>query len=276
MMNRYVVFFLASIFLFASCVSTGKSAPGLSSRASDPDTSLPQEAALVSLEELYDSGHWVTTRSDGGITVMGIAGRRANKNEAIAEALADAARKVALYYGVRGESASVLNQGSGNLDYFSDFDYKLSLLNKEENYIGDLVFDKDKDVVEKSGVVVVRVKYPGVSDIPSYKSVMEDGRPDWVKNYGAEIPGFWIAVSYSKNKGSPQKTYQASYESAIASLLPRLSTKTGNEILSMEDGKLNLNYSVSSGTLENVMILETWTDKGTGTIWTLLAAKPKS
>ena len=273
-MNKYIVSFLISIFLFASCVSTGTSPPPPVRTVDAPP---PQETAPASFEELYDSGRWVTVRSDGGgITIMGIAGRRVNRNEAIAEALADAARKVALYYGVHGESTSVLNQGSGNLDYYSDFGYKLSPLNREENYINDLVYDKEKDILEKSGVVVVRVTYAGVSDIPSYESVMEDGRPDWVRNYGAEIPGFWTAVSYAKNKGSPRKTYQASYENAIASLLPRLSSETGNETVDTGGARISRNYSVNSGTLENVVILETWTDKDTGMIWTLLAAKPKS
>jgi hypothetical protein len=275
-MNKHVVFFLASVFLAASCastVSTEKPAPPLDSPA---DTSLRQPSP-VSLEELYDSGYWVTGQSDSGITIMGIAGRRANKNEAIAEALADAARKVALYYGVRGKSASVLNQGTGNLDYFSDFDYELSLLSKEENYINDLVFDKDKDVIEKSGVVVVRVTYAGVPGVPSYKSSMEDGKPNWVKNYGTGIPdvsGFWIAVGSSKNKGSPPKTFQASYEGAIASLLPRLSSRVLNDAVDAGGGKVTQNYTINSGVLASVVILETWTDKKTGTIWTLLAAKP--
>ncbi|MDR1617981.1 MAG: hypothetical protein LBS06_02895 [Treponema sp.] len=276
-MNKYIVFFLAGVFLFVSCVSTGKPAPQSPIRPAD--ISSPQETLpVLSLEELYDGGHWIAVQPDGGLTVMGIAGRRANRDEAIAEALADAARKVALYYGVQGESASVLNQGSGNLEYYRDFDYKLNLLSKEENYINDLVYDNEKDVLEKSGVVVVRVKYAGVSGIPSYKSVVENGMPDWVKNYGQniEIPGFWTAVSYSKNKGSPQKTFQASYENAIVSLLPRLSSKTANELVDVGGGRFSQNYSVNYGVLERVVILETWTDKEAGIIWTLLMAKPKN
>lgn len=272
-MNRYSALFLAGVLLAVSCASAGKPAPLPAGPAADHS---PGGAAPASLEELYDSGYWVTGQSDAGITVMGIAGRRANKNEAIAEALADAARKVALYYGVQGRSAAVLNQGAGNLDYFSDFDYELSLLSKEENYINDLVFDKDKDIIEKNGVVVVRVTYAGVSGVPSYKSVMINGRPDWVENYGTEIPGFWAAVGASKNKGSPQKTFQASYENAIVSLLPRLSSRMLNDTVDVGGGRLSQNYSINSGVLESVIILETWTDKQTGTIWTLLAAKPKS
>jgi hypothetical protein len=234
-----------------------------------------QNVPSRSLEELYDSGYWVSAQSDAGIMVIGIAGRRANRKEAISEALADAARRVALYHGVQGESAVVLNQGSGNLDYFSDFDYKLVLLSKVENYINDLIFDQEKDVLEKNGAVIVRTQYTGVSTVPPYNSALEDGTPNWVKNYGADIPGFLTAVSYSKNKGSPQKTYQASYENAIVSLLPRLSTRMANEVVDVVGGRMTQNYSVSSGTLENVMILETWIDKKTGAVWTLLVAKQK-
>ena len=75
----------------------------------------PPEVPAVSLEETFDSGHWVTMHSDAEITIIGITGRRANRGEAVKDALADAARKAALYHGVRAESASVLNQGSGNL-----------------------------------------------------------------------------------------------------------------------------------------------------------------
>ncbi|MDR1900552.1 MAG: hypothetical protein LBQ55_11120 [Treponema sp.] len=276
-MSRYIVFLLTGVLLFASCASTdgGKvpSQPDPDNRAADNS---PESTFAVSLEELYDGGYWVATQADAGITVMGIAGRQSNRDKAIAEALADAAQRVALYYGVQGESAAVLNQGSGNLDYFSDFDYQLNLLNRPENYINDLVFDKDKDVLEKNGAVVVRVQYPGVSGVPVYKSVMEDGTPDWVRKVVVDIPGFLTSVNNSKNKGSPQKTYQASYEKAIAALLPQLSTTSASGVVDVAGRRMTQNYTTSSGVLDNVIILETWEDKKTGTIWTLLVAKQKS
>lgn len=269
--NAYLVSLLVSVFFVASCAAVGKGIP-----ESEPAVyNSLQAVPALSLEEMFDSGYWVTRPSGTSMTVVGIAGRRSNKDEAIAEALADAARRAALYYGVYGESALVLNQGTGNLDYYSDFDYKLNLLSNAENYVNDLVFDKEKDVLEKKGAVVVRAQYNGVFSIPPYESGVENGMPSWVKNYGANISGFLTAVSYSKNKGSPQKTYQASYENAIVSLLPQLSAKTANEVVDVAGGRITQNYSVSSGVLENVMILETWLDKKTGAIWTLLVARQK-
>jgi hypothetical protein len=234
------------------------------------------ETPIPSLEEQYDNGYWVTRPVDGVLTVLGIAGRRSNRGEAITEALADAARRVALYHGVHGESASVLNQGSGNLDYFSDFDYRLELIYDSGEYIGALDFDAEKDVLERNGIVMVRARYSGVSGVPAYETVMEGDIPQWVRNYTADVPGFLTAVSYSKNKGTPQKTYQASYENAIVSLLPGLSSKVANEAVDVEGVRVTRTISTTSGILERVMILETWLDRKTNSVWTLLVAHPKT
>jgi hypothetical protein len=274
-MNRSFALILAGAFLFASCAGLGsilKDTP----QGTDTAGSLRGEIFDRSLEESHDEGYWVTRPANSTIIVLGIAGRRANKDEALAEALADAARRVALYHGVYGESAMVLNQGSGNLDYFSDSDYRLDLLNNAEGYIDALVFDEENDILEKDGAVFVRAKYAGISTFPVYQTTVKDGVPDWVGNYVLDIPGFLTAVAYSKNKGSLQKTFQASYENALVSLLPRLSSRHASEVIDMNGGgRMTQNISTNSGTLENVMILETWWDKKTGTVWTLLAARQK-
>lgn len=267
-----IVLLLGIIVLFPSCTGVN----GAVQKPENTGTSLSSISSIASIEEMYDGGYWVTRPSNSVIPVVGIAGRRADKDAALADALADAARKAALYHGVYGETVAVLNQGSGNLDYFSDTDYRLQLENDPENYIGDLVFDKDNDVLERNGAVFVLAHYSGVSAVPSYNSVMKDGVPNWVIDFGADVPGFLTAVSYSKNKGSPQKTYQASYENAIVSLLPRLTAKTVNEIIDVQGVKINQNISASSGTVENVMILETWLDKKTGAVWTLLVARQRT
>jgi hypothetical protein len=272
-MNKLFMSLWAGAFLFVSCVGFDHTLQETVSPVAD---SQARKISEPSFEAVYDSGYWVTKPQGGIITLLGIAGRRSNREEALAEALADAARKASLYHGVYGESAVVLNQGSGNLDYFNDFDCRLNLLNNVENYIGNLAFDKDKDVVEKDGSVMVRVQYSGVSDIPAYETILEDGIPAWVNDYTASVPGFLTAVGYSKNKGSLQKTYQASYENAIASLLPRLSSRIANEVIDVEGGKIARNISISSGTLEKVMILETWFDRKINALWTLLAAKQKA
>jgi hypothetical protein len=275
-MDKFFWFLAAGVFLWVSCASNSdvRQEPVISGEQ-DNHTYQAQNLSGRSLEEMHDSGYWITRPLDSSITIIGIAGRRNNRDDAIAEALADAARKVSLYHGIHGESSSVLNQGTGYLDYFADSDYSLKLLTDVDLYINDLTFDKDSDVFEKNGAVYVRSRYSGVSGIPPYHSVMEDGVPNWVKNTTADVPGYLTGVGFSKNKGTPQKTYQASYENAIVSLLPRLSTRVTGEVIDMKGDKVTRNISVSEGDLIGVMILETWIDKKIGTVWTLLVAKQK-
>jgi hypothetical protein len=257
------------------CVSCAASAPAVKNTAAGTKTQMPSRRA-ASLEESFDSGHWVTMPSADAITIIGVTGRRANRDEAVREALADAARKAALYHGVRTESAAVLNQGSGFLDYLSDFDYRIDLSNNYEAYIDALVFDEDKDILEKNGLVIVRTRYTGRFDVPSYESGVEDGIPLWVKTYSAGIPGFLAGVGYSRNKGTLQKTYTASYETALVSLLPQLSTRISNEVIDSGGAKMTSIVTSSKGEFLNVMILETWFDKKTSSVWTLVAARGKN
>jgi hypothetical protein len=227
----------------------------------------------ASLEALFDSGYWVTRPSGSIITVFGTAGRRGNRDEGVRLALLDAARKAALYHGVHGESVAILNQDAGFLDYFSDFDYRLELRRNPEEFLDALIFDRDRNVLEKNGVVLVRVQYAGVSDIPPYNSVLEDGIPDWTKKYVVTIPGFLAGIGYSKNKGSFQKTCEASYENALVSLLPQLSVSVDSNDADAAGGRVSHNVTRSVGELTGVMILETWFDRRVNAVWTLLAAR---
>jgi hypothetical protein len=228
-----------------------------------------------SLEALFDSGYWVTRPSTSAITLIGIAGRRANRAEAVREALADAARKAALYHGLHAESAAVLNQGSGTLDYFSGFDYRITPANGYEAYIDALDYDEETDVLEKNGVVMVRTRYAAAVAVPSYTTALENGVPGWTKRYPAGIPGFLVGVGHAANKGSPQRTYQASYETAIASLLSQLSARVDSEVVDVDGARMTQNITRSEGDLTGVMILEAWLDKRTSAVWTLVVARQR-
>ncbi|MDR1257147.1 MAG: hypothetical protein LBJ86_05315 [Spirochaetaceae bacterium] len=260
-----LVFLLAPLALFGS----GRREPP----APLPQATMP--AAEPSLEEMFDGGHWITRPSGSVITIIGITGRRMNRDAAVQEALADAARKAALYHGVHAKSAIILHQGQGLLDYYSNFDYEVAPENSHEAYIDALAFDKETDILEKNGLVIVRTKYRGVSDIPPYGAAIKDGVPEWVTNLTADIPGFLAGIGYSKNKGTVPKTYASSYESAIVSLLPQLSTQVAGEDVDAGGGRLTSSAFNSEGRLVNVMILETWYEKNTSSVWTLLAAKEK-
>jgi hypothetical protein len=250
------------IFLCFSCISAGESV-------------VVEDIADNSAGAFFEETHWITRPSGGTITVIGIAGRKLKRDEAIADALTDAARRVSLYYGAYGESTTVLQDGSNLLDYYANTDYRLTIRNSPEPYLDSLVFDKTADVYEKNGSVYVRAQYSGVIELPAQVQAVTEGSPPvWVREYHADIPGFLTGIGNSKNKGTPQKTYQASYENALVSILPRISTKVEESVIDVAgQGRITKNVSVSSGNLSRIMILETWFDKGTGTVWTLLAAK---
>jgi hypothetical protein len=262
-MKKYMV--LASIFWGVA---------GLVLGAGGKDGGPPRVLPEDSLEAAFDRGYWVTRPEGGVITVVGMAGRRASRNEAVRLALLDAARKAALYHGVYAESAAVLNQGAGTLDYFSDFDYRLELKRAPEDMADALAFDPERDVLEKNGVVTVRARYAGVSEVPAYETTLEDGVPDWTKRYTAAIPGYLAGIGYSTNKGTVPQTCRASYENALVSLLPQLSVRVGADAVDRADGgRVSRNSTRSKGSLTEVMILETWLDRRTNAVWTLIAAR---
>ncbi|MDR2796457.1 MAG: hypothetical protein LBB47_07090, partial [Spirochaetaceae bacterium] len=68
----------------------------------------------------------------------------------------------------------------------------------------------------------------------------------------------------------------ASYETALVSLLPLLSTSVASEVVDMAGAKLTSSVTKSEGELVGVMILETWFDKKTNSVWTLIAARAKN
>jgi hypothetical protein len=263
-----LVFLLATSALFGGGLKEPPAPPQIKTPAADI-------SAEPSFEEMIAGDHWVTRPSGSAITIIGIAGRRSNRDAAVQDALADAARKASLYHGVHAKSSAILYQGKGSLDYYSDFDYEITPENSHEAYIDALVFDEETDVLEKDGAVIARTKYHGVSDIPPYSVAVKDGVPEWVTNFTAEIPGFLAGIGHSKNQGSRPKTYTASYKAALVSLLPQLSTRVADEVADTDGGRLTSSATNSEGYLVGVMILETWYDKKTSSVWTLLAAKEK-
>jgi len=258
---------LGLLLFFSGCIEPSR-------KNEAPPPILTDSISERPLKEAFDDNHWSTRPQDQAITIVGIAGRKANKDEAINDALTDAARRLSLYYGVYGESTAILMEGSNLLEYYANINYTLDIRHDPESYIDLLTFDSEKDVYQKEGSVYVRTRYSGVQNIPSYKSEMNGGMPDWVLNQQVAIPGFLVGVGVSKNKGSLQKTYIASYEIALVSLLSNLSSRTEETLIDVPGrGRITQNVSKSRGTLTSVMILETWYDKKSKAVWTLLVAK---
>jgi len=256
--------------------NTAAGRAGANAGAADADGA-PGDGAL---EAMTDAGHWITVPTGGVIPVIGVASRRVNRDEAIAFALLDAAGRAALYFGVSGSCVSTMSEGSGNLDYYAATEYILHADQDAESIVEILSFDPEHDVFERDGSIYVLAALPAASDFPSYRPEPETaagperGAPAWTAGQPPEIPGYMTAAGVSRNKGSPQKTCAASWENAVVSLLQRLSTTV--ETSDMEKtggGRLTQTVTVSEGRLSGVVILETWFDRTTAAVWTLIAAK---
>jgi hypothetical protein len=60
---------------------------------------------------------------------------------------------------------------------------------------------------------------------------------------------------------------------AIASMLSQLSARVESGVVDVAGARVTQSFTRSSGDLTGVMILETWLDKRTSAVWTLVAAR---
>jgi len=98
----------------------------------------------------------------------------------------------------------------------------------------------------------------------------------WVTAYRADLPGWLAGVGVARNKGTVQATYQASYENALVALLGLLDTRVAGADIDAAGQRTTQTVTVSEGALASVLILETWFDDRTGSVWTLTAARERT
>jgi hypothetical protein len=234
-----------------------------------PAISWGEDKDARSLEQSQSEGYFVTWPADGTLTVIGTAGRRATRKASVEAALCDAAQKIALYYGVKGVVVldAVPDGGSKstrNLDYANK---------NAEQLLQAIIFDPYKDLFVRNGTIYVRVKYNLPCQKLPYHTTMMAGKPDWVAQLSADIPGYMTAVGYSGRWATLANTCKASYENAIVSMLMQISSTVESVSIDNKDGgKLVGVSSTSKGALKDVVICETWIDKQTQGVWTLVAA----
>jgi hypothetical protein len=251
--------------LFASCAG---SAP------ETPVTAAPETADTPAVQADSGAGYFVSGPGEGTLTVIGVSGRMRSAEREIDNALDNAARQIALYHGLKGKATIVLETGAGYRGFYLVTESEFTPLD-EAGYREALRFDRDKDLLRTDNAVFIRCVYdvPGLLPVEHAYGI-ENGEPAWLSGGVIEIPGYIGAVGFSKNHRYLSETIARSRESAAAALMARVSsfieTGTADRV---NRGAAVTTREIIEGELFNFMVLETWIDPKTGSVWTLAAAR---
>jgi hypothetical protein len=259
---------LLSAVLFSSCA-------GFAARR--PVSADFESADKPALWADSGAGYLVSGPGAGTLTVIGVSGRMRTAEREIDRALDDAARQIALYHGLKGKATTVLETGAGYRDFYLVTESEFKPLD-EGDYTGyreALRFDREKDLVRTGTAVFLRCVYdaPGLGPV-GHTYGAEDGEPAWLHGDRTEIPGYISAAGFSKNHRYLTETIARSRESAAAALLATVSShiETRAADHTIWAGTTGIREIVE-GELHNFMVLETWIEPGTGSVWTLAAAR---
>jgi hypothetical protein len=272
---KKIIACLGIVFLFLSCASGIDVIKQKFSFLASTDTPAVNNV-LPSMKEQATSGHWITKPSEDSIIIIGISGLQVKTDDEITSAKEDAARKAAMYHGVRGNIESLHSNGANFFDYIADSKVELDYDTDYEKYIDKLTFDPKTDVLKTENLVFVRFKY-AASPIPINftASINNDGRPNWT--YSRDLPhfdGFLTAVGFARNQIKLKDTIKKSTEAAVARMIEDISTKImSTDKTATGMGASSMIQSKSEGMLNNFHVIEFWIDPKTGYVYTLAIAR---
>ena len=222
--------------------------------------------------------HWVALPQPGYLTVIGISARQSTRKKEIDIALDDAARKIAMYHGVKVTSENVESIGAGFLDYYVSSHADLEYDQQLEKYAEKLTYDPKRDVIQDDGAIFVRFAYPAVfpgaiGGVPGNKKA--DGSPEWTTRPPSNIGDFIAGVGHSGKQQKLRDTVLKSYGSAAAAIVSQISTSVTANYTS-DSNTYHIDSSItrkSEGELRYFTVIEIWINPDNGDVWTLAVAK---
>jgi hypothetical protein len=238
-------------------------------------TAASKGAAWLSAE---DSGFWDTRPKDGKLVFIGGTALMSNRDEAVRLALLDAAKKAALYCGVRGRSVSAVSIGEGSYDVYADAAVDIAFDLEYERYMEELEFERQSDVLEADNSIFVRVRW--TPPIPLNISFVSRGknRPDWITRPPETIGGYLAGVGRSNAYFHRHDTLTASYENAIGAIISTIGSdlRSGSATVETSGYAASNTSSIQNaeGSLAQFYVLEIWTDPKDKSVWTLAVAHP--
>jgi hypothetical protein len=218
-----------------------------------------------------------TSPREGRLVFLGVAGIRSRIQESVDLALEEAARRVAIFREVGGELSTLSAKGGRLLDYRAESTASLRFDAAYKDYLETLEFDENSDVLRSENAIFVRVRYPGSLDLPYRPS--GPGKPFWIETPPETIGEYIVGVGYAGRRDAHRDTVIASYENAVFSIIRDLSAVSwGQNIDYRGEGFLDISFTSqqgidAKGSLMGFYALETWTDPGDKSVWTLAVAK---
>jgi hypothetical protein len=222
-----------------------------------------------------DNDYWITLPRQGSLVIIGATGRQLKRESEIDLAREDAARKASMYHGVQVNFESVQDIGANFFDYYAGSEVQLEYDKELEKYKERLVFNEKRDIMTGNGGVFIRFSYPGFfpRNISYRFARNQNGSPEWTTRPPIEIDGFMAGVGYSGKQFYLKDTFEKSCNAAAADLVSKLSTVVTTGGVSAEGHNSSVIRQQSKGRLSHFLILETWIDPKTQTVWTLAIAR---
>jgi len=230
----------------------------------------------ITLREQRESGRLIANSQDGSLVVIGVASRHVTREDEIAAAKNHAARKVAMFYGMRGSVESTMRTGMDVFGFYFDSQTSLSNIVDYEQFIERLQFDPYRDVLVIDGGTMVRFRYAAMVTRVNFIGTMDaDGRPNWLDGrYLPELAGYIVAVGVSQNQIWLRDTVMLSAQAAALALIESMSTKLQTtDVYVSEIGLISETISISEGGLDNFRVLEFWINPRNGHVYTLGIAR---
>ena len=219
--------------------------------------------------------HWVTLPEPGALVIIGVSGRQSKRENEIAIAREDAARKVALYHGVQASFEIEQNEDGHFLSGIVYSNLIMAYDQELEKYMDKLVFDPERDITTSGNEVFIRFTYPAAfpGNINYTFAKNSDDSPGWTTSRQPKINGFLAGVGFAPRHQRLRDTITKSYEDALVNLITNLSASIESSQTSYASQNSTSFKQHSTGNLKNFLILETWVDPDNLGVRTLVVAQ---
>ena len=266
-MNKSILLVpIFALFFFSACMSP-------------PNSGGP--IAKSTMSEQWASGHFVVSPMDSGLVVIGVSGRDHSRRDndvsdaEIEAAREDAARKVAMFHGMK-VSVEFLNRAGGSvLQHIAEREVSLET-GDHARFVEQLTFNPAEDVLVFQRGTLVRFRYPAsVTPVSRIGGIGSDGRPEWINSRNLpRIDGHNVAVGFSQNQVQFRDTVMKSMEATVAGLVANTETVIETSIEDVQ-GQSSVTYirSKSEGDLTGFRVLEFWIDPANMSVYTLGIAR---